>query len=161
MLPGAVAVHATSAPAAPPLRAAGALLLAMLVSASAACQSTAPKASPLSATIFEDVLAPRGATYRQANGESFSHRTPTFRCGRFSFDWQGPEADAIRFYKERMTAPPYSWTFAGDQGAESGSTRLHFVKGEDRCTVDIDHIPRPGIDMQDNLAIVVRVNYRR
>lgn len=135
--------------------------LAALLAVAASCKSPPPKASPLSATIFEDVLAPRGATYLQANGESFAYRRPTFRCGRFSFDWQGPEADAIRFYKERMTAPPYSWTFAGDEGAQSGSTRLFFVKGDDRCVVDIDRIPKPGIEKRNNLSIVVRVNYSK
>ena len=127
----------------------------------AACQSTTPPASRFSTTIFEDVLAPRGATYLLKDGESFAYRRPTFRCGRFSFDWQGAETDAIRFYKERMTAAPYSWSFTGEDGAQSGSTRLHFVKGDDKCMVDIDHIPKPGIDKQDNLSIVVRVNYRK
>jgi hypothetical protein len=134
---------------------------AALLLFAAACKSPPPAATPLSTTIFEDVVAPRGASYLQADGKSFAYRRPTFRCGRFAFDWQGAEADAVRFYKERMVAPPYSWTFAGDEGAQSGSTRLFFVKGDDRCIVDIDHIPKPGIDMQDNLSIVVRVNYRK
>jgi hypothetical protein len=127
----------------------------------AACQSTQAPPAPLSTSIFEDIIAPRGAAYLQADGKSFSYRRPTFRCGRFSFDWQGAEADAVRFYKERMVAPPYSWAFAGDEGAQSGSTRLFFVKGDDRCTVDIDRIPKPGMDMENNLSIVVRVNYRK
>jgi hypothetical protein len=135
-------------------------LLALLCLA-VACQSVPPSASPLSTTIFEDVLAPRGATYLDADGRSFAYRRPTFRCGRFAFDWQGAESDAVRFYKERMTAPPYGWAFSGEDGAESGSTRLHFVKGDDQCVVDIDRIPRPGIEGRDNLAIVVRVNYRK
>jgi len=126
-----------------------------------ACKSHPPKASPLSTQPFEDVIAPRGATYVTANGRSFAYRKPTFRCGRFVWDWQGAEAEAVRFYKDRMTAPPYSWTFAGEEGAESGSTRLFFVKGPDRCIVDIDHIPRPGIGMETNLSIAVRVNYRK
>jgi hypothetical protein len=126
-----------------------------------ACKSTQGPTTPLSTTIFEDVVAPRGATYLQADGKSFAYRRPTFRCGRFAFDWQGAEADAVRFYKERMVAPPYSWTFAGDEGAESGSTRLFFVKGDDNCIVDIDRIPKPGIGMENNLSIVVRVNYRK
>ena len=134
---------------------------AALLVLAAACKSSPPPATPLSTTIFEDVLAPRGATYLDADGRSFGYRRPTFRCGRFAFDWQGPEADAIRFYKERMVAPPYSWTFSGEDGAQSGSTRLHFVKGDDRCAVDIDRIPKPGIDKRDNLSIVIRVNYRK
>jgi hypothetical protein len=136
------------------------LLLVALPALAAACQSKPPPAT-LSTTIFEDVLAPRGATYLDAGGQSFAYRRPTFRCGRFAFDWQGPEADAIRFYKERMTAPPYSWAFTGEDGAQSGSTRLHFAKGGDRCTVDIDRIPKPGIEKRNNLAIVVRVNTRK
>ena len=137
------------------------LLSIAAVIALAACQSSPPPASRLSTTPFEDVIVPRGATYLDANGESFAYRQPTFRCGRFTFDWQGPEADAIRFYKERLTAPPYSWTFVGEDGAQSGSTRLHFVKGDDRCMVDIDRIPKPGIEKRNNLSIVVRVNYRK
>jgi hypothetical protein len=137
-------------------------LLALL--AAAACRGTHSadtSASRLSTTIFEDVLAPRGATYLDADGQSFAYRRPTFRCGRFTFDWQGPETDAVRFYKERMTAPPYSWSFTGEDGAQSGSTRLHFAKGDDRCMVDIDRIPKPGVEKRDNLSIVVRVNYRK
>lgn len=136
-----------------------ALSVALLLGA-VSCKSAAPPATPLSTTIFEDVVAPRGATYLHANGKSFAYRRPTFRCGRFVFDWQGAEADAVRLYKERMVAPPYSWTFAGDEG-QSGSVRLFFVKGDDRCIVDIDRIPKPGIGMENNLSIVVRVNYRK
>ncbi len=132
-----------------------------LLSLAAACKSSQLPASRLSTTIFEDVPAPRGAICLDADGESFAYRRPTFRCGRFAFDWQGPEADAVRFYKDRMTAPPYGWTFAGEDGAQSGSTRLHFVKGDDRCMVDIDRIPKPGVDKRNNLSIVVRVNYRK
>ena len=126
-----------------------------------ACQSKPPPATRLSTKIFEDVITPRGVTYLEADGQSFAYIQPSFRCGRFTFDWQGPEADAIRFYKERMTAPPYSWTFTGDEGARSGSTRLHFVKGDDRCTVDVDRIPKPGVEKRDNLSIVIRVNCRK
>lgn len=135
--------------------------LAALLLLAAACTSTPAPPTPLSTQPFEDVIAPRGATYVQANGKSFAYRRPTFRCGRFSWDWRGAEADAVRFYKERMVAPPYSWTFAGDEGAQSGSTRLFFVKGDDRCSVDIDRIPKPGVDMEKNLSIIVRVNYRK
>jgi hypothetical protein len=137
-------------------------LLALLALA-AACKSSPPPASPLSSEPFGDIVAPRGAIYREANGRSFAYRRPTFRCGRFEYDWRGPEADAVRFYKERMTAAPYSWTFSGGPGdeEETGSTRLYFVKGDDRCIVDIDRIPQPGVDGQDNLSIVIRVNYRR
>lgn len=137
------------------------LALAALLSLAAACASSPGPGTPLSTNPFEDVIAPRGATYLHANGESYAYRRPTFRCGRFAFDWQGPEADAVRFYKDRMTAPPYSWTFSGDEGAQSGSTRLYFVKGDDRCSVDIDRIPKPGIDKQNNLSIVIRVNCHR
>ena len=127
----------------------------------AACRSSPPPASRFSTMPFEDILAPRGATYLDANGASFAYRRPAFRCGRFAWDWQGPEADAVRLYKERMAAPPYGWTFTGEDGAQSGSTRLHFVKGDDRCIVDIDRIPKPGIEKRNNLSIVVRVNYRK
>ena len=92
--------------------------LLALLSLGAACQSSPPPSTRLSSKIFEDVITPRGATYLVADGRSFSYEQPTFRCGRFAFDWQGPEADAIRFYKERMTAPPYSWAFTGEDGAE-------------------------------------------
>jgi hypothetical protein len=143
------------------MKPARAAALVLLFSLATGCQSPPVATTPLSTTIFEDVLAPRGATYLHAEGESFSYRRPTFRCGRFSFDWQGAETDAVRFYKERMTAPPYSWTFAGEEGADSGSSRLLFVKGDDRCMVDIDRIPKPGINKQNNLSIVVRVNYRK
>jgi len=127
----------------------------------AACQSRPAPAAPLSTRIFEDVPAPRGVTYLEANFESFSYQTPTFRCGRFLFDWQGAETDAVRFYRDTMASPPYNWTFAGEDRVEEGSTRLTFVKGEDRCTVDIDRVPKPGAEKRNNLNIAVRVNYRR
>jgi hypothetical protein len=135
--------------------------LLALLSLAAACQSSQPPPTRLSNKIFEDVITPRGATYIDTADRSFSYEQPTFRCGRFAFDWQGPEADAVRFYKERMTAPPYSWSFTGEDGADSGSTRLHFVKGDDRCTVDVDRIPKPGIEKKNNLSIVIRVNCRK
>jgi hypothetical protein len=135
--------------------------LLSLLSLVAACESTTPPPTRLSNRIFEDVITPRGAAYLDADGQSFSYERPTFRCGRFAFDWQGEETDAVRFYKERMTAPPYSWMFSGEDGADSGSTRLHFVKGDDRCTVDVDRIPKPGIEKRNNLSIVIRVNCRK
>ena len=137
------------------------LPLLALLSLAAACQSPPAPPTRLSTNIFEDVITPRGASYLTAEGRSFSYERPTFRCGRFAFDWQGNEAEAVRFYKERMVAPPYSWTFSGEDGADSGSTRLHFVKGDDQCTVDIDRIPKPGIEKKNNLSLVIRVNCRK
>jgi hypothetical protein len=135
--------------------------LAAMLAIGAGCQAPAAPTAPLATDIFEDVPAPRGAAYLDRRLESFSYRAATFRCGLFAYDWHGSESDVIRFYKETMTTPPYSWTFSGQEGAEEGSTRLLFVKGDDRCTVDVDRVPRPGIENRDVLSLVVRVNYRR
>jgi hypothetical protein len=137
-----------------------ALLAAALAALlAAACRAPHGPPPPLSTDIFEDVVAPRAATYLE--NKSFSYRTPTFRCGRFSYDWLGAEADAVRFYMETMAAPPYSWAFTGEDRFQEGSTRLFFSKGDDRCVVDIDRVPKPGIERRNNLSLVVRVNYHK
>jgi hypothetical protein len=125
----------------------------------AACQTPRTTASALSTDIFEDVPAPRGAVYVDGQHESFSYRARTFRCGLFRYEWSASEADLVRFYKETMVAPPYSWAFAGEEAQSEGSTRLSFTKGDDRCTVDVDRVSRPG--PTDRYDLVVRVNYRK
>jgi hypothetical protein len=135
-----------------------AILLAMLPLV-AACQTRPGPSSGLSTDIFEDVPAPRGAVYVDGRHESFSYRARTFRCGLFHYEWNDAETYLVRFYKETMVAPPYSWAFAGEEAQREGSTRLSFSKGDDRCTVDVDRVPKPGAEGRINL--VVRVNYRK
>ncbi|MGH7162327.1 MAG: hypothetical protein ACREID_02500 [Planctomycetota bacterium] len=127
----------------------------------AACVSTSSSRSgKLSTDIFEDIPAPREASYRDAEGESFSYRCKSWRCGRFVYDLRGKEADATRFYRETMASPPYSWTLMEQQGEEAGSSRLVFAKNDDRCTVDIDRYV-VGPQGNDSVVIRVRVNYSR
>ena len=119
-----------------------------------ACQSK--NEGYLNSDIFEDVPAPRGAVYLEDESESFSYRSRTFRSARYVYRYEGTPAEVITFYKETMTAPPYSWTFDREEGLREGSTRIHFSKTDDKCEVDVDQIAR-----RDNLNIVVRVNHRK
>lgn len=119
-----------------------------------ACAATKPSGGSFSTDIFEDVPAPRTAIYRDAAHESFSYRTATHRCGRFRYDYTGSQSDAIEFFRQTMTAPPYSWAIESDEAPVDGSASLVFRKGDDRCTVDIDR-------HADGVRILVRVNYLR
>ncbi|MHC4547928.1 MAG: hypothetical protein ACYTEZ_04055 [Planctomycetota bacterium] len=126
----------------------------------AACKTPPPASRTyLHTDVFEDIPAPREARYRNANMESFSYRSQSFRCGKFIFDYQGSDADVVRFFKETMTAPPYSWTLTDEDRVQAGSTGLVFVKGEDRCTVEVDVVPQAAYVR--HVRIQVRVNYVR
>lgn len=132
----------------------------LAVVALAACQTTAPPAKTyLGTDVFEDIPAPKNARYRDQNGESFSYRSRTFRCGKFIYDYVGPDASVVQFYKETMGAPPYSWTLTNEERPGQGSTKLLFVKNQDTCTVDVDHVPLSTQKL--HVRIEVRVNTRR
>ena len=133
--------------------------LALMLAACAA--TTQGDGGRLSADMFEDIPAPKSATYVSRNNESFSYRSSTFRCGKFVYEYQGTVEQAVRFYTETMGNPPYSWTLASTESPGSGSTTLVFTKNDDRCTVDIDRVPRPNIEKKNNIEIRVRVNYRK
>ncbi len=127
-------------------------LLAML----AACKAPAPEpvSTRVHTEIFDDVPAPKTATYRDRGAESFSFRTSGFRCGRFVYDYDDSEEDAVRFYKATMTRPPYSWKLTKEERDVEGSARLTFVKNDDRCTVNVARI-------RGSTVLTVRVNYRK
>ena len=139
------------------------LALLPILLAAAACSSTEEEAPAsragmyLHTDIFEDVPAPKNAIYVGQDGHSFSYRTKTFRTGKFVYNWAGAQMEAVGFYRETMTTPPYSWTLTGEKALPQGSTELVFLKGEDRCTVGIDHVPQ--LNRNNNIRIVVRVNY--
>jgi len=115
----------------------------------------------MSTHIFEDIPAPRTAVYVDHDNTSFSYSAETFRCGRFLFQYQGRDTDAVAFYRRVMVAPPYSWKLLHQDARAAGSTTLVFAKNEDRCSVDIDSIPKPSAARRHNVAITIRVNYRR
>jgi hypothetical protein len=126
-----------------------------------ACASSPPHGGNFSSDIFEDIPAPRTAVYREEAAESFSYRTPTHRCGRFRYDYQGSQSETVDFFRQTMTTPPYSWALVSEEAPAEGSSHLVFKKGEDRCTVDVDRRePKHGSD-GENVWILVRVNYLR
>lgn len=133
----------------------GAALLAL-----AACETAPVRRGPLGNDIFEDVPAPKTAVYRHAKNESFAYNARTFRCGRFVFEYQGKAADAAAFFRRTMVQPPYSWTLTAEDSAGAGSYNLVFEKNDDRCTVDVDRVPKADIGKTRNVNILVRVNYR-
>ena len=136
------------------------LRLAALL-ACAACSTTGGGSGRvLNTDIFEDLPAPKTASYRYQNGESFAYRAKTFRCGRFLYRFAGPVDEATGFFRDTMTAPPYNWTLADEQTPAEGSTILVFTKADDRCTVDIDRLSGPEESPPD-VTILVRLNYRR
>lgn len=126
----------------------------------AACETTAPPPTRyLTSDVFEDIPAPKDARYRDVQGESFSYRSQTFRCAKFIYDYVGPDATVVQFYKETMGAPPYSWTLTNEDRTNEGATTLLFVKNQDTCTVDVDRVPRST--QKKHVRIQVRVNSRR
>lgn len=126
----------------------------------AACEAPQQRGRNLSADIFEDLPAPREAVYRHNRAESFSWRGASFRCGRFQYDYSGAHADAVRFYQDTMTRPPYSWELVSEQKEREGSAKLQFRKGDDVCTVDVDFVER-HVSLGDTVTILVRVNCLR
>jgi hypothetical protein len=58
-----------------------------------------------------------------------------------------------------MARAPFSWELNDATGTAEGSTTLVFTKNDERCTVDIDRVPRPETKEQDVL-ILVRLNYK-
>jgi hypothetical protein len=127
-------------------------LLSLLLAACAGGPPPSPS-QHFSSEPFEDLPAPRSATYRDADSQSFAMRSRSFRCGRFLYDYPGPDADAVRFFKETMTQVPFGWTFAGEQRAGEGSTRLEFRKRGDRCLIDVDRVP-----FRQTVTLDIRVN---
>ncbi len=134
-------------------------LLALLASL-AACATTGSRGRNLDSDIFEDIPAPREATYRHERAESFSWSGASFRCGRFQFDYAGRHEDAVRFFNETMTRPPYSWDLVKTTQERAGSARLEFRKGDDHCVVDLDFVQRHA-SIGDSVNILVRVNCLR
>jgi len=122
-----------------------------------ACATPDKETSYLHHEPFTDIPAPRGSTYIDQHNQSYAYQTSTWRCGRFLYEWRGSDTEVAKFYKDTMTAPPYSWTLTDTSTPAEGSTALHFVKGDDTCRVDIDRIPKPLKD--DNISIAIRVNY--
>ena len=128
----------------------------------AACESSDVRRSgALSTDIFEDIPAPKSAFYVHAHQESFAYSGKTYRCGRFVYEYQGDPANAARFFRKTMLTPPYSWSLLTEDSTEVGSYTLVFEKNEDRCTIDIDRVPKPDIGKKHNVHILVRVNYRK
>ncbi len=127
-----------------------------LLATLAACKAPAPKpvSTRVQTEIFDDVPAPKTAIFRARDAESFSFRTSGFRCGRFVYDYDDSEEDAVRFYKATMTRPPYSWKLTKEERDVEGSARLTFVKNDDRCTVNVARI-------RGSTVLTVRVNYRK
>ena len=127
-----------------------------LLATLAACK--APTSDPVSTRvqteIFDDVPAPKTAVYRDRGAESFSFRTNAFRCGRFVYDYDESEENAVRFFKATMTRPPFSWKLTKEEREVEGSARLTFVKNDDRCTVNVQRI-------RGSTVLTVRVNYRK
>ncbi len=134
------------------------ILVLVSVAFLSACVSTSPPSPSrhLGYELFEDIPAPGSALYRDAHSESFSYRSKTFRCARFTYDYPGTESDAARFYQTTMTQAPYGWSAAGEEKTGVGSTLLTFIKHSDRVTVAIDRI-----QLRASVLIDIRVNYRK
>jgi len=139
------------------------LPLALVVLCLAACDTPtkAPDGEYLRTDIFEDIPAPRSAMYVHDHQESFAYSSDSYRCGKFIFRYEGSQADAVRFFKETMTSPPYNWKLTKEEQVARGSTVLAFLKNDDHCTVNLDRVPRPKQAQPHNVDITVRVNYRK
>ena len=135
-----------------------ALACVALITLITACatQPPEPTSRRLTGDTFDDVPAPESAVFRSGAGESFAFQSSGFRCGRFVFDYPGADTEAIRFFKETMQHPPYSWKLTNEQREVEGSTRLTLVKGGDTCTVNVDRVPA-----RESVVLTLRVNYRK
>ncbi len=136
------------------------LFAALPVAFLAACET--PPADPGSRYItnesFEDIPAPKDARYQTANDESYAYRGKGFRYGEFVYLYDAALEDAVRFYKEVPTRPPYSWVLGGVSYRESlTEATIEMTKNEDRCSILIRRI---SADRAENprLRIVVRLN---
>jgi len=136
-------------------------LAALLLSMPLACVTTQSSPSAqLSTEIFEDIPAPKDAVFRDRDSQSFSFRSKAFRCARFVYDAWSSHADTVRFFRENMIQPPYSWTLVRESPEREGSTRLVFAKGEDECVVDVDRLLHKTAQ-GSGVVIRVFVNYNR
>lgn len=140
-----------------------AITVALVFLVVGACQQTqqGPASKYVRTEIFEDVPAPKGAVYREQEGQSFSYSSDHFRCGKFVYDYSATAEDAVAFFKETMTQPPYSWVLKDESWRPAeGIAALTLVKNEDRCTVDVKRTTPPGAE-EPQVSLVVRVNYNR
>ena len=107
---------------------------------------------------FEDIPAPKDARYQTANDESFAYRGKGFRYGEFVYEYDAGLEDAVRFYKEVPTKPPYSWKL-GNVGFRDSlkEATVEMTKNEDHCIVRIRRISPENAETT-RLRIVVRLN---
>ncbi len=123
------------------------------------CKTTPESHRTFGDAQIEDIPVPRNATYRNENQRSYSYRSKNFRCGQLHYRFNGPVEEAARFFRNTMVRAPYNWKLDADDSVASGSTRLVFTKDDERCTIDVDHVPGTS---KDDLAvsILVRLNYK-
>ena len=136
------------------------LLAALPVVLFAACET--PPADSGSRYItnesFEDIPAPKDARYQTANDESYAYRGKGFRYGEFVYEYDAELEDAVRFYKEVPTRPPYSWALDGVSYRDSlTEATVDLTKNKDHCSILIRRIS-PARAEQARLRIVVRLN---
>ena len=136
------------------------LLAALPVALLAACETPPVDSGSRFITneSFEDIPAPKDARYQTANDESYAYRGKGFRYGEFVYEYDAPLEDAVRFYKEVPTRPPYSWNLGGVSYRDSlTEATIEMTKNEDRCSVLIRRIS-PERAETTRLRILVRLN---
>jgi len=136
------------------------VLAALCVAQFAACET--PPADSGSVYItnesFEDLPAPKDALYQTAKDESYAYRGKGFRWGQFVYLYDAELEQAVGFYKEVPTQPPYSWTLGGVSYQDSLKTAIiQMSKNEDRCRIEIRRITPENAEAT-RLKIVVRLN---
>ena len=135
----------------------GALFVVLLVLAS--CQSAPPDRSGILQTeIFEDIPSPRTARVQTDRAVSFSYSSDSFRCAKYVYRFDGEVDEVVDFFHDVMGGPPYSWKLRSEDELPRGHARMHFRKGEERCTVDVrSNEANEGKD--DLVTITILVNY--
>jgi hypothetical protein len=123
-----------------------------------ACQTAPEPQRVLSADIFEDIPAPRTARVQTDKALSFSYRSESFRCAKYVYRYNGDVPEAVEFFEDVMTSPPYSWDLREQEDLPAGSARLSFRKGDEYCTVDIRSYASSATG-GDPIKITICVNY--
>ena len=126
----------------------------------ASCQAPSdPTGRILAEDIFEDIPAPRSARVETDSARSFSYSSESFRCAKYVYRYVGEVDEAVTFFTNTMTKPPYSWELAGQDELPLGHARMTFTKGEEYCVVDMRTTTERAAD-DDLVTITIRVNYQ-
>ena len=127
----------------------------------AACQSGGGVSRILTTDVFDDIPAPRTARVKTDEARSFSHEQTSgaHRCAQYVYQYVGESEEAVAFFEQTMSRPPYSWELVKIAELTAGHDQLTYRKGDETCVVDI-RTTESKDDEGDDITITIRVNYQ-